>query len=675
MRSSRVLSVVGLGSVLVALGCSSSEPEEASAFGVVSQASLTEPVLNEILINPPSTDTPFEFIELRGPAGLSLSGYSLAYLEGDSGTNQGKAMGVWALSGTIGSNGLFVVRDPAGHSVGAGTNVLDITGFPGAASDAGPAGQLQNGAGTIILVKGAALALNATYGASAGALNLPSGAVLLDSVSITDRAATEVAYGPIVTVASGTPDAVSRFLDDTTPNSAAAWYGGDLVSGSDAGAVQSDVTYSATARSSVMPENAVLTPGAPNWAKPLAVDGGAATDAGSVQDASVATDGGVATDAGSATDASLAADSGTAADAGSVQDASAAVDASFPPVASDPYLNEIVVNPPGDDFPYEYIEIKGTPGASLAGFSVAYVDGDAANVGVVKKVWALSGNIGANGFFVLKAPAGAGHAVPADTTIQGVSVFATSSQLENGAGTVVLYRGGTLTTSTDYDANNDGTLELPSGVVVVDSVATTDDAAGFVVHGPLVTLANGQPDAVSRLVGSTGRSSAAAWYGGDLLGTNASVSYDQAKVSPNTPAGAVLTPGAENSQGAPAPVDAGAPVVDAGPRDAGAPVVDAGPRDAGAPVVDAGSRDAGSPVVDAGLRDAGATDSGAPAVDAGARDAGARDAGAVPSEQTFGEGEGGCGCAVVGSERTSTQPFAWVALGGFAMLVSRRRRR
>jgi MYXO-CTERM domain-containing protein len=126
----------------------------------------------------------------------------------------------------------------------------------------------------------------------------------------------------------------------------------------------------------------------------------------------------------------------------------------------------------------------------------------------------------------------------------------------------------------------------------------------------------------------------------------------------------VLTPGAENAQGSPAPVDAGAPVVDAGPTDAGTPVVDAGPRDAGTPTVDAGG-DAGTPTVDAGARDAGTP----------VADAGARDAGSLPAEQTFGEGEGGSGCKASISERRSTQPFAWVALGGFAMLVARRRRR
>jgi MYXO-CTERM domain-containing protein len=187
-----------------------------------------------------------------------------------------------------------------------------------------------------------------------------------------------------------------------------------------------------------------------------------------------------------------------------------------------------------------------------------------------------------------------------------------------------------------------------------------------------VTLVNGQPDALSRIVGSTLRSDAAAWYGGDVIGTNASLDYDPAKVTANMPAGATLTPGAENSQGAPATPDAGAPIVDAG-----SPVVDAGPRDAGTPVVDAGARDAGSPVVDAGTRDAGTPPADAGTRDAGTppTDAGARDAGAPPAEQTFGEDEGGCGCAVVGSPRASTQPLAWVALGGFAILVARRRRR
>jgi MYXO-CTERM domain-containing protein len=202
--------------------------------------------------------------------------------------------------------------------------------------------------------------------------------------------------------------------------------------------------------------------------------------------------------------------------------------------------------------------------------------------------------------------------------------------------------------------------------VIVDAVAVSDGGASDKTYAPVISSASGsQVAAISRLVGNSARSSATAWFGGWLSGASTNLTYDVSGASANMPAGAALTPGAENAQGAPATPDAGSPVVDAG-----APVVDAGPRDAGAPVVDAGPRDAGSPTAtdaggttgtDAGVRDAGT-------------DAGARDAGAVPAEQTFGEGESGCGCAVVGSERRSTQPFAWVALGGFALLVARRRR-
>jgi MYXO-CTERM domain-containing protein len=642
MRSTRVLSLVAASALVAAFGCSS--PSTTSEYGASSQALLTEPVLNEVVFNPAGTDNPYEFVELKGPAGLNLTGYSIAYVEGDNNTNLGKAIVVWPLTGSIGANGLYIVRAAAGHTgLPAATTVQDETSL-------GAAGQLQNDSGTVILVKGASLTVNANYNVS-GALALPAGVVLLDSVSITDGGATDVAFGPLVRSASGTPDAVSRFLDDDDANSLAAWYGGDI-----AGTLPTDVAYSATACTAIMPAAAAITPGAPNLAKPLAVDGGTAADAS------------VAVDAGSVQDASVAGDAGTApVDAGS-----SLVDASYPPAATDPYLNEILLNPASTDGPWEYIEIKGAPGASVSGFQIAYIDGDSTQIGIAKLVIPLNGDVlGSAGFLVAKSNL-QGHTLPAGCTLRSDNAFdATNGCLENGTGTFVLVRGAALVQGSDYDTNDDGTLDLPAGAVVVDAVSLSDGGSTDKAHGPVVSTASGtQPGGVSRLVGNTSRAAATAWFGATISGTvSSTLVYDASNATANMPAGAALTPGAENSQGGPGPVDAGAPVTDAGARDAGAPVVDAGPRDAGTTP----AADAGSPAVDAGARDAGSisVDAGAPSVDAGPK----ADAGTVPPEQTFGEDESkGCGCAVVGTSHAGNGGLAWVALAGFVVLAARRRR-
>ena len=65
-------------------------------------------VINEILFNPPSSDSPNEYIELRGPPNLILSpGTYFVSVEGDSIGNPGTIQHVFDLSGkAIGGNGV-----------------------------------------------------------------------------------------------------------------------------------------------------------------------------------------------------------------------------------------------------------------------------------------------------------------------------------------------------------------------------------------------------------------------------------------------------------------------------------------------------------------------------------------------------------------------------------------
>src|SRR5262249_22714497 len=63
------------------------------------------------------------------------------------------------------------------------------------------------------------------------------------------------------TQTSGTPDAATRFPNNTTANSVHAWYNGDL-----AGTTNDSVNYDTTKASFDIPNGApVLTPGAPNY--------------------------------------------------------------------------------------------------------------------------------------------------------------------------------------------------------------------------------------------------------------------------------------------------------------------------------------------------------------------------------------------------------------------------
>lgn len=89
-----------LASVSLALSACGHAPPEA-AFRPLAAAG--EPVLNEVYYDAPGTDSG-TFIELKGPAGKSLSGYSLAAFD-----TAGTQYRTITLSGTIPASGYFVV--------------------------------------------------------------------------------------------------------------------------------------------------------------------------------------------------------------------------------------------------------------------------------------------------------------------------------------------------------------------------------------------------------------------------------------------------------------------------------------------------------------------------------------------------------------------------------------
>ena len=218
-------------------------------------------------------------------------------------------------------------------------------------------------------------------------------------------------------------------------------------------------------------------------------------------------------------------------------------------------LNEIEVNPPGGDDPWEYLEIRGPANASLAGYQIVVVDGDGGGEGfvdlVVDLATACNGDVcdlGSNGLAIVKAPAG-GHPTPAATTVIGdAQLSALGGGIENGTLSVLLVTGPVpLSEGTDYDANDDGTLELPGGDAIADAVGWTDGDAGDLLYGGVALLGGGAPpDAATRFVGDDTPLAASAWYHGDLSGSSNTKAYDLDSVSANFPVDGRLTPGARN---------------------------------------------------------------------------------------------------------------------------------
>lgn len=223
-------------------------------------------VLNEIHINPPGANTPYSYVELRGEPGAAVTNAYLLEIEGDLAQNAGRIDSILPINGTLGTNGLMLIRSSAGFAAeDPATTVIDL-----AQLDAGNPG-FEIGSATFVLLAhdptvapfGLAVGddLDPT---NAGSLSLPTSVTPIDRVGLLDGSLNDIAYGvpigPIgIPIAPDAPDAVSRFYDNTTPNTAAAWFWGNVV-----GLTGDTTTYSSvsTQRSPNFPTNGRLTPGA-----------------------------------------------------------------------------------------------------------------------------------------------------------------------------------------------------------------------------------------------------------------------------------------------------------------------------------------------------------------------------------------------------------------------------
>lgn len=232
-------------------------------------------------------------------------------------------------------------------------------------------------------------------------------------------------------------------------------------------------------------------------------------------------------------------------------------------------LSEFSVNPPSSpDQPFEYIELRGTPGLDLSNFYVLVLEGELSAMsgpGVADFVQDLTGYaIGKNGFLVISGfeP---GFALPFETTLVGNSDLDRGGEgLENGSNTILLvYSFVPLSIGRDFDADDDGVLDFTKDIYFIDGVGyrSTGSPEDYVYAGKGLTQSSGTPDAGSRFLDDDNVFSDAAWYNGDLLGPKSSdVFYNPAQASPNLPAGAYITPGDVNSHGtggSPAPGSGG----------------------------------------------------------------------------------------------------------------------
>ena len=231
--------------------------------------------LNEVFVNSPGADNPHEFIELIGTADLGLGGFYVLVLDSDLGPQTGLDDFAVGLGGyRNGASGFTIVtaedqstNENRGDVPGDGAPV-DNFGFwvpttTTRITDAALNGEvIANDSASFVLVY-SPLADLPTMGFdfdwdNDGVMELPAGAVIVDSIAINDGGQGDMLYGGTNFQAAFVADSISRLAGNTDRYSTLAWFGGDT-KGSDDPLVYED---GRTVRLPV--EGAALTPGEAN---------------------------------------------------------------------------------------------------------------------------------------------------------------------------------------------------------------------------------------------------------------------------------------------------------------------------------------------------------------------------------------------------------------------------
>jgi hypothetical protein len=232
--------------------------------------------INEVHLNPPGIDTvgatSYEYIEIISDTGgvESTNSCKLLLLDADGG-NMGRVDGLWDLSGlATGNNGLLLLGlnlastggGPWAGRLAPGTALGNLAIPPGKDGLIEP-----NRAWSLALVKNYTTAI--TVGVTDisnladTAFTLAITNALQDAVGLNERRFNALDKVPLTPSAdlsqlSYSPGNVSRLAGNTVANSAAAWFGGEVI-----GTTSTSIAFSSTLRFGSQ-ANPSATPGAPN---------------------------------------------------------------------------------------------------------------------------------------------------------------------------------------------------------------------------------------------------------------------------------------------------------------------------------------------------------------------------------------------------------------------------
>ena len=224
-------------------------------------------------------------------------------------------------------------------------------------------------------------------------------------------------------------------------------------------------------------------------------------------------------------------------------------------------LNEVNVNPPGtNDAPYEYVELRGTPGILLGNVQLVALDGESDPGQVLFRSDLAGSRLGADGL-LLVASTNTGFAPARPDGFRPETQFDNpGGALPNRSFTLLLIGGpSAISSGQDLDpADEEALTALPEGSSILDSLAFSKDH-GICYSPARLQLKSGLPDAAGRLSGHLDANSSSAWIFGELQGIDpAGLCYSDVTGDGQATPGTCLTPGYNNNTAplfvAPAPI-------------------------------------------------------------------------------------------------------------------------
>lgn len=210
-----------------------------------------------------------------------------------------------------------------------------------------------------------------------------------------------------------------------------------------------------------------------------------------------------------------------------------------------PLLNEIYVDSDSATSNREFVEIISEPSTPLTDVWLIAVDGDGSDAGVISFAQDLSSvTAGSNGLTLLGVNYVASNPWSSETDSDTAVANLDSGAFDGGSITYFLVESFSGLIGVDMDTNNNGAPDKFFWARGLDSFGWSDGDTEDRVYSAARLVQSGIPEAASRTFADDFTDSFASWFNGEIPGGGSNVDYGSG--SSNLPAGARITPGADN---------------------------------------------------------------------------------------------------------------------------------